>query len=727
MAIEGKHQPGSDRGHRPTGGAPPHAGGRRFLIGTNVVVATALVVAIVAVAQAIAYNVPGRWDMTSSGVNSLSEATENLLRNLEQNVRLTSLYFETDREEKDQPRYRRAVNDLLQLYEATHRARVTAEWINPLKDHGPLRDLKARLREKPAFKEQINTYKERIDKYTNELDARMRDLVETELRTIDQIGGKGLGESEAKTAVAPVENLLVRWTRILEESREQVDALTFSADPQYSAAVNELRSLYRDFTKTLKDVGNYGTEQVQGRPNLPEDQARFLRDAKTRYADLLADLETEVSALQKLEPLKIDELLAKLAPTANPILVETDKDAVVVDFSAVWPPVQEGMGRAGFDQRAFKGEEQLTAAILRVTHKKQTAVVFVRYGGEPLFMGGFMPGQPQAPYAAMKDQLEETNFIVKEWDVKSSMTPPEIDPKPTRTLYVVLNPSPPERGPMGQRGQEPPFGVTHRQAVLKTIGDAGRTLFVAGWYQGPFGAIPGKYEYSDYLNDQWGIEVQSDYLLIQTMSIDPGKYLATRDFFSIDDPQVTDHPIVSGPLAAQVALPWCAPLELADSPPDEVEQQRLMILPKRDGLWGVKNIQAYQEQLTQRQYLVKEPGDLEGPFTVAVAATRHDAKIVVVSARDFAVDSVAFARALGVTAHGLTIRSANPGNSALFINSLHWLNDNTEFMNIGQPIDAAVLAIGSDSTVKAVQALTIFVWPMLAVVFGGIAWWTRRR
>jgi nitrate reductase NapE component len=61
------------------------------------------------------------------------------------------------------------------------------------------------------------------------------------------------------------------------------------------------------------------------------------------------------------------------------------------------------------------------------------------------------------------------------------------------------------------------------------------------------------------------------------------------------------------------------------------------------------------------------------------------------------------------------------------VNSLHWLNDNTEFMNIGKPIDAAVLDVQSESTVKVVQALTIFVWPMLAVAFGGAAWWVRRR
>jgi hypothetical protein len=119
--------------------------------------------------------------------------------------------------------------------------------------------------------------------------------------------------------------------------------------------------------------------------------------------------------------------------------------------------------------------------------------------------------------------------------------------------------------------------------------------------------------------------------------------------------------------------------------------------------------------------------DLEGPFELAVAATKDDSKIVVVSSRDFAVDGIAFAREMAMTARGFTIRMRNPGNSSLLINSLHWLNDNTEFMNIGKPIDAAVLEIADKSTVKAVRAFTIFVWPLLALVCGGVVWWVRRR
>ncbi len=187
------------------------------------------------------------------------------------------------------------------------------------------------------------------------------------------------------------------------------------------------------------------------------------------------------------------------------------------------------------------------------------------------------------------------------------------------------------------------------------------------------------------------------------------------------------HEIVSGGSARRVALPWSCPLEINAAPPEGVKLQRLVSLPKRDGVWGVKNIQKYQEQLEQHDYMSKAEGDLEGPFDLAVTATKGDAKIVVVSSREFAEDAVAFAREMRMGSQGIVIGSRNPGNVTLLINTMHWLNDNTAFMNIGKPIDSAVLEIPKPTTVKVVKALTIGVWPFLALACGGVVWWVRRR
>ncbi len=703
------------------------SGGKRMLVGANVTLMVVLALGIVVVCQLLAYSYPVRRDMTSTGVNSLTPSTEKLLRDLDKNVRLTSLYFETDREESDQPRYREAARNLLALYESTNRSRISADWTNPLKDHQKLQDLFARLRQKAVFKKEIEDYQARVDAFKNDLDARMQALLQKEVDAASS-ASTGLESGGAPTAVAQVEELLRRLTAELQATRDQIDTFSNPANPQLAASVNLLRTLYPKLTRSLKEVPKFASAELGRNPTMPAPQAEFLKNSGNRYAEVVAAVEGETTKLGELEPLKIDDLLSRLQPTANAIVLETDDDAAVVDFSSIWPPVDPNAGaRAPFNKRAFKGEEELTSAILRATHKERTAVVFVRYGGQPLFMGGFMPNQPPAGYATMKQQLEDVNFVVEEWDLKAKTTQPEIDPLPTRTIFVVLKPETPQRNPMDRSPQEPPFGDTQRDALLKAIGDKGRALFIAGWAPGPFGPIPSSYEYGDYLKNTWGITVETQYLLIESINTEPGKYqIARRDFFNMDDLQAVENEIIQPSEVQVTRLPSCAPLELSESPPAEVKLMPLVLQPKRDGVWGVKSLQIYQEQMDSRGHLSLAEGDKEGPFTLAAAAKKGDAKIVVVSARGFAEDDLAFARGFVPTAQGFTIRMLNPGNVSLLVNSLHWLNDNPQLMNIGKPIDSAVLTIKNPSTIKTVQALTIFVWPAMALMCGGVVWWIRR-
>ncbi|MBI1827788.1 MAG: Gldg family protein [Planctomycetes bacterium] len=703
---------------------------RRYLVGTNVLVMAILAVGVVAAAQVFAFWKPVRVDMTSSGVNSLSEGTAKLLSGLNDKVRLTSLYFETDREEADQARYRQAARNLIDLYESTNRSKVSADWANPLKDHEKYQALLTRLREKSTFKPDGDAYLQHIDKYRNEIDGGIRKLLQDETqRVATALGTMGAGPKDSP--LAQIDDGIRRLESAAQSTREQVDALMTTASVQYTAAISEIRSIYSALSKTLKDIGKFGSGEVLRNPAMPAAQKAYLQEANSRFQDLVTKLEGETTALQTLKPLKVDDLINQLKPTSNAIVVETDADARVIDFASTWPPVDEKMAgeRIPFERRGFKGEEKLTSAILRATHKQQTAVVFVRFGGQPLFMGGFMPGQPPAMYAALKQQLEEANFIVDEWDLKTKTTLPDIDPQPTKTIFVVFKPEPPARNPMGQPNpQDQPFGETHRKALLDQLASGGRAIFVAGWAPGPMGPIPSTYEYSEYLKNTWGIIVDTSALLIETMNIEPGKYRVGRqDFHFMVDLESTDHPIVKDPLIRSLTLPSSCPLNLASPAPEEVKLDRLIYMPKRDGIWGVKQLQAYQAQLSEHEYLTKIDTDLEPPFDLAVAATKGDSKIVVVSSRTFAEDDVAFAREIVFAAQGLAMRSRNPGNLTLFVNSLHWLNDDEAAMGLGRPIEAAVLRIPSKSTVTVVQAATIFGWPALALVAGACAWWVRRR
>lgn len=738
MAIGNGSAGSNDPRTRANGSAAVQsASQRRLTVGSNVALTILLAAAIVVVLQWFGYEAAARGarrDMTMSGVNSLSDGTAHLLRSLDKDVTLTSLYFKTDLEDEDQQSYRRSMEDLLRLYASTNPGKVRFDWVNPVSDHEKVKKLMARLREKSKFKEELEPYRKCITTYQETLDGKMRALVQSELDALGAFSGPMMSPA-VQQAVGQIEQLFNNWQTETEKARGQVDQLMNAENPQFAAAVGVLRSMYRDFAKSLKDVAGFGKAQAQKNADLPAEVIKYLSDAGSRYATLGADVERAQLDVQGLQPLKLDDLLQKLAPTANAALVETESEAIAVDFPSAWPMTDQnrGVSKARFKDHAFKGEQKVTAAILRATHKEQTAVVFVRYGGAPLLTGGMMlPGQrnPGGAYEAMKQQIEDANFVVDEWDLKSSTTPPTIEPKPTKTIYVVFKPTPQERNPMGQPAdpKDPPFGEAHRKAITDAVEAGGRALFVGGWHPGPFGGgLPAGYEYTDYLKTTWGISFEHDTLLLQVVSVEPGKFSVNRDFANMRDLQLSDDPIVKDIHPKLLTLPWSVPLKFEDTLPDGVTFQKLATVPKRDTTWGIKNIATYQEQLNARDFLTRAEGDTLGPFDVAVTAAKGSAKLVLISGRDFAVDDIALAMVPAVTAQGFTLLPRNQGNVALLVNSLHWLNDNTEIMNVGQPVNASVLNIKGEGTVTAIRALTIFAWPALALCCGGVAWWVRRR
>lgn len=712
-----------------------NASSRRRLYGANVTITVVLVAAIVGLLQYFAFAGGSRWDMTSSGINSLAAGTENLIANLDQSVRLTSLYFETDREEEDQQRYRRAVMDLLNLYEATNRASVTAEWINPLKDHEQLKRMKSRVRSLPAFADEVKTYRERIERFLADeggIAQQARERVDLELEMINNLEPR-MSDATVEQVVGPIKRLFASWETGLEDAALTVGSLSEDGNPQYAPAINEIRGIYRNLKESLSNIIKHATREVQRNPEMPVEVVAYLNGCAERYADLTATLTEEQENLDNLEAMRLDSLMAQLDELSNAILVETDKDARVVDFTSVWPaknPQQAGMN-VGFDQRMFKGESKVTAAILRLTSEKQPAVMFVRYGGQPLFTGGgghpMMP-QQSGPYMVMRQQLQDANFTVHEWDLKTSDTPPDIDPEPARVVYIILKPSPPPRDPMGRPSQEPPFSDQHREIVLETLGEDGRALFIAGWAGGPMGAVPAGYEYNTHLEESWGIKVDTSALLLHVFSPEPGKFMMGQDapMLTHRELEVTEHEILSG-RASRWTLPLCAPLEFTEEVPEGVTRHPLITQPRSDDVWAVHDFTVYEAQFREKGHVTRDEADETGPFTLAAAAERGDAKVVVVSSSEFASDRVAFARELSLSSTGLNVLMRNPGNVTLLINSLHWLNDNTDLLDVGRPIDMSVLEINKPAQQKTVQVVTAAVWPAIALLFGGVMWMVRRK
>ena len=714
-------------------GSSSSGGRRRVLVGANVAIACALAVAVAGVLQWGAYKYGAKFDWTSTGVNSLSEGTNNLLTSLEVPVRLTSAYFETDLEEEDQSRYRAAVQDLLDLYESTNRSKIEVSSFNPIHDHAEREKLLQRLAELPKFKEEAKEFRAAIEQFETELIERMSTLVQTELDEITALMASA-EESEGEILLR-VRMSLEDLAQDLTVGSEEIGDASTSTPPRYSSAVAVMRTLYRRLADLLTSIGNFGQGQIAQYPDLSEPVREFLSGARERYQTLVVDLKEQQGNLPN-DRLELDEIVRGLTPTGNALIVEAGDSAELLRFRDIWPsanPDRPTPSR-GFADRAFKGEQEITSSILRLSQHEKSAVVFVRYGGPALLSSGFvMPGQPQtpAPYREMKVRLEDLNFDVYEWDLKSKMDPPEMDPEPTRKLFVIFKPE--EQNPFQQQQQpQLPFGPRHRAAITDAIGEDGRAIFMGGWFSGPFPGMPTTYPFADYLADNWGIELDLSALILKNVAVAPGKWRPDPgpmrqgpvDLVNVE--VASDHLIVRRLGSLHGVWSWCAGLKIAETLPEGVTVEPLLVLPREDGLWGVTDIQAYQEMISTDS-LVRSDANTEGPFIIAVAATKGDAKIIVFGTREFAMDRYTRASRPVLVGQSLAFLPAFPANITLFANSLHWLNDDEDRMELGRPIDPGILTIDSKTTVTAVRVLVYALWPALAMSCGLVVWQIRRR
>ncbi|MFQ5490199.1 MAG: Gldg family protein, partial [Phycisphaerae bacterium] len=549
---------------------------RQLRFGTNVAVAVGLVIAICAVLQWAGYRFGVKADWTTSSVNSLSDGTENLLAGLDRDIRITSAYFENPLEQDDQKKFRQAVWDLADLYQIENRSKIEVDRFNPLQDHDKRQKLMERLAGKAKFAEQSSKHRELVEAFNNDILPQVTALLSAELETLDA-QGEGL-EGQGGYVIQQVQALLQRRQQEIQEIAEDVRAALEDDIPRYSAAVGALRSFYTSTTKLLQDIGTTGKQVAEGEAGrLAPWQVEFLGGAQARFQPVLDALAAQITTMSDLPQLELEKIVRELGPGSNALVVETDDDARVLGFADVWPPMDPGMGAVSmaFKDRAFKGEAKLSSAILQLTSDERTAVVFVKFGGPPLFFGGFMPGQPPAQYGRIKAHLEDLNFEVFEWDLSSQKEPPEIDPPAAKTIYVVFKPMSPPPNPM-QRQQQPQFGPQERDAVLAALGESGRALFLAGWYPGPMGPMPGPYEYNQYLQDEWGISVESGVLLLQARPVGPGKFRLTRTSTLMLDPVYSEHPVVRSLSTMRSVFPYVAPLVLPADPPEGVTVSELV-------------------------------------------------------------------------------------------------------------------------------------------------------
>jgi hypothetical protein len=444
-----------------------------------------------------------------------------------------------------------------------------------------------------------------------------------------------------------------------------------------------------------------------------------------------------------LEEVKLEEIYEKLK-RGDTVLVETEDEAVVLPHDEVWPWRTDRNAPAppDGDPRDFAGEQAISSAILRMTQKEKTAVVFTRYGGRPLLRADYQPGRPmdmqQAPYQALNELLQKENFITEEWDVRTDENPPGVEDA-ARTIYVVFPPEPPQQqNPMRPSPTTPRISDEQKQRIFDAVEESGMAVFLTRWAPPsvPYAPVPEKYEFSDYLKSNWGIEVKDTHLALE-FTPNPQReglwYVASRSpTVSSRVFHFTDHPISEPLQGLPAAFQAVAPLAKVgdEDKPEDVTVEAVVEVDDTEDVWAINDVQQLNEDFKKRQGTRRYDEDIAAPFPLALAATDADGdRLVVFGSERFMADAIVNMSQLVMVGGALRLAKLYPGNIELFVNALHWLTDNADRIAVGpRRGDVPRLeGLKDDATLTFTRVFLVGIWPGLALVVGLGVWLIRRR
>ncbi len=716
---------------------------RRLVYGLNVAFAVVLAAALLALVVWAAAAVGGRVDLTRSGVNSLAGRTVQLLRGLDQDITITGLYSTALKEIRPHAeKHQNRVRDLLDLYETAARGKVTTRMIDASESPAKVTALLKRLAGKPAYKDEAAPHIEALEAFAG-LSARIVELAQGELSELDQLRNADRNAAQIRE-LGTVERFFRTIAQRAQET--EVDIKTLEADeiPRYGSAVDLVNDYLSQTQNDLERVQTWMTVDAKDVPEILPETREFFASASERYKAVLTAVTDLLDKAKDLERVKLEELYEQLK-RGQTVLVETQNEAVVLSQDEVWPwrTNPNAPEPPDGDPRDFAGEQAISSAILQMTQKDKTAVIFVRFGGEPLLRPGMPPTgpmmqMPQAPYRGLNELLQRENFVTEEWDVQTQDERPKVEDA-ARIVYVVFPPEPPpQQNPM-RPAPTPRISAEQKQRIFDAVAASGMAVFLTPWMppSASFMPTPEKYEFNDYLKSNWGIEVKDTHLALEfaphpqrtglwSFANRAPTFVTSRAF------HYTGHKIAEPLQGLPAAFQSVAPLALVtgEDKPADVTVEPVIELNDTEDVWAIKDVNRINEDFRKQQGTRRYEDDVPAPFPLALAATGGQGHKLVVFASDrFIADAVVNMTQFVMVGNSLRLARLYPGNSDLFVNALHWLTGNADRIAVGpQPSDVPRLEkLKDDATLTFTRVFLVGIWPGVALLVGAGVWLLRRR
>jgi ABC-type uncharacterized transport system involved in gliding motility auxiliary subunit len=352
------------------------------------------------------------------------------------------------------------------------------------------------------------------------------------------------------------------------------------------------------------------------------------------------------------------------------------KKVVAVDQLAEFDFARAQMGGEP-TLKAFKGEQEFTAAILTVTQAKSPKVVFATGHGERPIAGRVREG-----FERVVDLLKQDNCSVEEWDSLASQKVPD-----GTDLVVVAGP---------RAG----FTFPETDALKAYLSAGGRALLLldvefapgAGNRMTDLGLSP--------VLDAYGIELGDDVV------VDPRNALPLMGPETVVARSFRPHPVTKLLEGLPVVLPLARSVATVEKVPEGVTAQ-VLAETSPEG-WGETNLADLETKVE------KDGGDVAGPVPLAVAAEAGKEKktrLVVVGDADFASSA-------GI---------ANAANLYLVTSAVNWLLERESLISIPPKSTEQVAVTLSRGDIARITLFVLLILPAAAIGLGIAVWLKRRR
>lgn len=436
---------------------------------------------------------------------------------------------------------------------------------------------------------------------------------------------------------------------------------------------SKLYSLSEKSTNILKDLD----QPVQVIVFMTTQTPLFAQSKEllTRYQAVSKQITVEVIDPDR-EPLRTQQLAQEFGVSAANTVVFISGDRkkyVTSDQLAEYDYSGYEMQQAP-KMKAFKGEEQFTAAILGVVSPKTPKIYFTTGHGEHDLDGFAETGLSQ-----LREALKRDNLVTEKANLLSGDVPADCD------LLVIAGP----RAAFAE----------NEKTALKTFLDAGgRALILLDPVLGPRAAFSGL----EPLLAEYGVQVNND------LVIDPGRRLPFFDISAVYVNEFRSHPVVDGMQGLAVLLPVARSVSTVTA--DGVTSTTLFSTSNEG--WGETDLAA----IMGGRPVDKDATDTQPPVSLGVAAQSEADKetgwrLVVI----------------GNSAFVLNAYIANAGNPNLALNAVNWLIKREQALGIAPRTPEQVNLFLDATQMRNVVLISLVGLPGLAILAGVVVWWRRRR